>query len=449
MKDKILFDENEKITLSRGAHLYCLNTSEYKKSRLDIFFTLPADKYKSPLIRLMLSVLFRGSKNFPTITHMNKHLDRMYDATVYWKDYHLGANHTYRISCTTLDKKYLPQKNATLDLLGETLKVIEDVLLKPLYDSDGLLSKKFFESERDFAIDNINANLNSPKAYAALRCDQMVFGDDPAGYSLYGTEELLRGYTREELTTIREYFLKHSTVSAYYVGTESDEEIAKKLKPIFDRIGEREPMNITPKYALPAPKYSECEEEFNLTQATLNIGLTCNTTIGDSDSAAMSLYNEILGGSSTSKLFMNVRERKSLCYSCYSGINSGVGTMIIACGIKPENKDVALCEIKNQIEQMRLGNISDEEMITAKKGIINSLNQMPDTSASLVASSFKYKLLANLDISIEGRKRQITSLTKEDVVAFAQKVSVCSVFFLTSNKNINNIDSEDFEYEQD
>ncbi len=447
MEGKILFDENQKTTLSEGAQLYCLNTGEYKRSRLDIFFTLPADKYKSPLIRLMLSVLFRGSKNFPTITHMNKHLDRMYDATVYWKDYHLGANHTYRISCTTLDKKYLPQKDSHLDLLGETLKVIEDVLLNPLYDSDGILSEKFFESERDFAIDNINANLNSPKAYAALRCDSMVFGNDPAGYSLYGTEELLRGYTREELTAIREYFLRQSTISAYYVGTESKEEIAKKLQPIFDRIGCREPIDITPKYSLATPGYSECEEEFNLTQARLNIGLTCNTTIGDFDSGAMSLYNEILGGSSTSKLFMNVRERKSLCYSCYSGINTGVGTMIIACGIKPENKDVALDEIKNQIEQMKLGNISDEEIITAKKGIINSLNQMPDTSAALVASSFKYKLLANIDISIEDRKKQILSVTKEDIVAFAQKVSMCAVFFLTSNKNYS--DSEDFDYEQD
>lgn len=449
MQDLILFEENQKITLSDGAHLYCLNTDEYKRSRLDLFFTLPADKYRSPLVRLMLSVIFRGSRNFPTLAHMNRHLDSMYDATVYWKDYHLGANHTYRISCTTLDKKYLPQKDSHLDLLGETLKVIEDVLLDPLYDSDGLLSEKFFESERDFAIDNINASLNSPKTYAALRCDSMVFGDDPAGYSLYGTEELLRGYTREELTSMREYFLKHSTVSAYYVGTQSREEIAEKLSPIFDKIGRREPIAIEPKYALPTPQYREAEEKFNLNQARLNIGLTCQTTIGDSDSAAMTLYNEILGGSSTSKLFMNVREKKSLCYSCYSGINTGVGTMIIACGIKPENKDVALSEIKGQIEEMRLGNISDEEIITAKKGIINSLNQMPDTSAALVASSFKYKLLANIDISIEERKKRILSVTKEDIIAFAQKVAVCSVFFLTSNKNSDDADSEDYEDEQD
>ena len=443
MEKEILFPESQKIKLSQGADLYCLNTDEYKRSRLDIFFTFPADKYKSPLIRLLLSVLFRGSKNFPTLTHMNKHLDRMYDSTVYWKDYHLGANHTYRISCTTLDKKYLPKKDVHLDLLEETLKVIEDVLLDPLYDEDGLLSEKFFESEREFAIDNINAALSSPKAYASLRCQQMLFGDDPAGYSISGTEELLRSYTRAELTAIREYFLKCSAITAYYVGTESGEEISKKLKPIFDRIGDRTPLTITPKYALPTQKYCEAEEEFNLSQGRLHIGLTCGSTIGDSDSAAMSLYNEILGGSSTSKLFMNVRERKSLCYSCYSGINSGVGTMIISCGIKPENKDVALCEIKNQIEQMRLGNISDEEIASAKKGLINSLNQMPDTAASLVAASFKYKLLANTDVSIQEKKEQIISLTKEDVIAFAQKVTLCSVFFLTSSQSCENTDSED------
>ncbi len=447
MEKKILFPESQKISLSQGAELYCLNTDEYKRSRLDIFFTFPADKYKSPLMRLLLSVLFRGSKNFPTLTHMNKHLDSMYDSTIYWKDYHLGANHTYRISCTTLDKKYLPQKDAYLDLLTETLKVIEDVLLNPLYDHDGLLSEKFFESEREFAIDNINANLNSPKAYASLRCQQMLFGDDPVGYSLSGTEELLRSYTRAELTAIREYFLKCSNITAYYVGTESGEEISKKLRLIFDRIGERAPVGIIPKYALPTQEYSEAEEEFDLTQGRLQIGLTCGSTIGDSDSAAMSLYNEILGGSSTSKLFMNVRERKSLCYSCYSGINSDAGVMVISCGTKPENKDVALDEIKNQIEQMRLGNVSDEEIASAKKGLINSLNQMPDTAASLVAASFKYKLLANIDVSIEDRKEQINSITKENIVTFAEKVTLCSVFFLTNSQDCENTESEGCEDE--
>lgn len=433
MSDWILFPENEKIRLADGADLYCLNVGEYKRSRLDIFFTFPADKYKSPLFRLMLSVLFRGSVNFPTLTDMNRHLDFMYDSTVYWKDYHLGANHTYRISCTTLDKKYLPKKDENLDLMGETLKVIEDVLFNPIIEKDGYISKKFFESEVDFAVDNLNAKLNSPKSFASIKCQEMLFGDDPAGISIDGTEPLLRSYTRRDVTKAREEFLKCANISAFYVGTDTPEDISAILKGIFGKIKYREPVSITPKYPLAPVEYEEKTERFNLVQGRLNIGLTCGSVVGDTDSPVMSVYNEILGGSSTSKLFLNVREKNSLCYYCSSGIDNCSGIMMIACGIKCENKDKALFEIKNQIEQMRAGNISDEEISFAKKGILNSLNQMTDSSSSLVVAGYKYKVLAGTPMCIEDRKRQIENVKYEDIVAFAQKVTLCSVFFLDSN----------------
>ena len=447
MKNSDLFFGNRRLSLSSGADLYCINTDEYKRSRLDLFFTFPADKRISPLIRLLLSVLFRGSKNFPSITHMNKHLDAMYDSTVYWKDYHIGANHTYRISCTMLDRKYLPADDRHLDLLGETLKVVQDVLLEPLYDKDGLLSKKFFESERDFAIDNIKSKLSTPKSYAAIKCTKMLFGDDPAGYSLDGTEELLRSFTRKDLTEIRKYFLECATVSAYYVGTDSAEEIAHKLAPLFEGIGERRPAALIPVYALEGNEYVEEEESFDLTQGVLRVGMTCDTVIGDNDSAALAIYNDILGGSSTSKLFMNVREKLSLCYYCHSGIDNTCGIMAIACGIKPENKDVALSQIKYQIEQMRQGNISDDEIEVAKKGLLNSLNQVTDSSSSLITSSFKYNLLAGRDVSIEERRQSIMNATKEDIVAIAQKINVRAVFFLNSNKKNGEISTEDSDNE--
>ena len=275
----------------------------------------------------------------------------------------------------------------------------------------------------------------------------MLFGDDPAGYSLDGTVELLRSYTREELTAIREYFLKSAKITAYYVGTHSGDQVAAKLEPLFERIGERAPVEIIPKYSLPPRQYSEAEEEFELSQGILRIGLTCSSVIGDHDSPAMSLYNEILGGSSTSKLFMNVREKKSLCYYCSSGIDNTCGIMMISCGIKPENKNQALHEIENQINEMRLGKISDDEIYVAKKGLINALRQMPDSSASLVVAGFKQRLLTGETTSISQRIKAIENVTKEDIIAFSQKVIIRSVFFLTSNGETDTINSEEYDDE--
>ena len=228
--------------------------------------------------------------------------------------------------------------------------------------------------------------------------------------------------------------MKCSDIRVFYVGSDEENYVKEKLEPLFGKIGNRTPVRLSEKYAYsPATEYKEGEEKFNLTQGRLVLGLTCDSTIGDFDSSVMSMYNDILGGSSTSKLFMNVREKKSLCYYCGSANDNCCGTIMIHCGIKPENYQLALDEIKNQIEQMRLGNISDEEISVSKKGIINSLNQITDASVSIVTSSFKYKLLTGDVLSVEKRKNEILSITREDIVRFAQKVKINTVFFLNES----------------
>lgn len=432
MENKLLPSDG-KINLSNGADLYYINTNEYKKSSVDLFFVLPSDKRKTPLIRLLLSVLFRGSEKFPTLTHMNKFLDNMYDATVYQKDYSFGANHVYHISCVTLDEKYLPSDDKKIDLIGETLGLIEDVLLSPIREDDGLLSYKYFESERDFAMDTIRSMMKSPKSYAKIKTLQALCGDDPIGYSKYGSEEMLYGFTRSELTESLIYFLKYSKIIAYYVGTSDPYDIAEKLKKLIAKMGNREPIATQKAYPLVCEEYSEKEEKFTLTQGILNLGFTCDTVLGDDDYAVAMVYNEILGGSSVSKLFMNVREKKSLCYYCYSAIDCTGGIMMISSGIKPENKNDALQEIKNQVEQMSIGNVTDKEIEVAKKGLINSINQIADSPSAQIAESLKYKLLVEKDISVDERKKNIQSVCKQDVVDFARKVKLKVVFFLDSN----------------
>ncbi|MBE6548129.1 MAG: insulinase family protein [Ruminococcaceae bacterium] len=449
MKDGLFFCDEHKTELSHGSYLYYCNTDQYKRSGLDIFFTLPMDKYNSPLIRLMFAVICRGSKNFPTITHISKHLDNLYDSSFYTRDYRIGANHVFRLSCYTIDNKYLPQKHKDLDLIAESFKVVRDILTCPLLDSQGLLTKKYVESEREFTIDNIRARLNSPKAYSSIRCSEMLFGDQIEGTNIEGTEELLRNYTREEITAAREYFLKNSAIDVYYVGTHTSERVAEIVRPLFEDIGERTPILPAQKRPVSPVTLSQKQEEFNLSQGILKLGLTCGTVIGDRDSAAILLYNEILGGSAASKLFVKVREENSLCYYCDSRIDMCTGALIISCGIKPENKDRALESILLQIEEMKRGNITDEEIQCAKKSIVNGLNQVTDTVSALSLSDFRYRILTDKPISVEQRKKDILAVTRKQLTEVAEKVNLCSVFFLTSSEtqDATQYDTEDFDDE--
>lgn len=447
MSRKDLIFDGTCLPLEGNATLYCYNTDVYKRSELDIFFALPVDKYKTPLTKLMLAVLFRGSKSFPSLKHISRYVDMLYDTSLSSHDYHIGANHVNRISIKALDKKYLPEKDANIDLIGEALRVVEDILLEPLTDENGLLCQHFIDIERDFAIDGINSRLSSPKSYAAIKCNEMLFGDLPEGISMEGTEELLRSFTSHEISEIRDYFLRRSHITVYYVGTEDADSIAQRLNAFFSKIENREPITPAQKRAIPTVPYREDTKDFEINQGILRLGLTTDTAIGDDDCAAWLVYNEILGGSSTSKLFMNVREQKSLCYYCHSMLDIHVGAMAIACGIKPQNKDVALDEIKEQLRQMTLGNITDEEISYAKKGLISSLNQLTDTASAIAFSDYRYRLLTGKNIPVEQRKMAIVNVTRDDIIRIAHKIKLCSVFFLDACGNTEK--NEEDVYEQD
>ena len=171
------------------------------------------------------------------------------------------------------------------------------------------------------------------------------------------------------------------------------------------------------------------EEKRDVSQGRLVIGYRCGTVLSDRDYYAMSLFNEMFGGGSVSKLFMNVRERKSLCYYCYSSLHSSTGVIKVSCGINPENKEDAMAEIARQLEAMRAGDFTSVEIESARSAIISGLRQINDSPASIEAFEFR-RLLAGVSENVESCLNSIMSITSDDVIRAAAKVEPDTVYFL-------------------
>jgi predicted Zn-dependent peptidase len=170
----------------------------------------------------------------------------------------------------------------------------------------------------------------------------------------------------------------------------------------------------------------------NVSQCRLNIGLTCGVIMSDREYYAMSLFNEIFGGSSVAKLFMNVREKQSLCYYCYSSYGSATGTVMIACGIKRENREKTYAEIEKQLIEMQEGRFSDDEMNTAKKTVISGILQISDSPSAIEAFNFR-RYLAGVSETPDEVSEKIRSVTREEIIAAARKVRFDTVYFLCGN----------------
>ncbi len=412
---------------------HAIKTDKFKMSRLSFNFILPADAERSPLTRLMLAVMMRGSHHYPTVIAINKRLDELYGATVTWRTTTVGERHIFKISAETLGNRYRLPDDET-DILYGVAEVIADILLEPLTDEAGLLDEANYLSEQKLLIDGIRAKINDQKAYAADRCRSIMLEGHPAGISAEGKEEQVAAFTRAQVSANIEHFFKDSILECYYVGSDDIEPTVAMLEERFGKI-EKNSVALERERAFvrkQGESLHEVTEEMNVSQGRLNIGCTSGVIMQDKDYYAMSLFNEIFGGGSVAKLFMNVREKQSLCYYCYSSYGSATGNIMIGCGIKPENRDKALKEIKKQLLEMQKGSFTEEEISTAKRTIISGLRQISDNPSAIEAFRFR-RFLAGIEEETDECIAKVERVSREEIVEAANKVKLDTVYFLTGN----------------
>ena len=413
---------------------HTIHTDRFKMSRMSFNFVLPADAYRSPLTRLTLAVLMRGCRKYPTVVDLNKRVDNLYGATVTWRATSLGSCHVFKISCEMLRDQYRFAGD-TESIIRGVCDTVLDILFDPLLDGDGLLSEAHFESEKKLAIDAIRAKINDQKAYAAEKCWELMLSDHPAGISVEGDEAQIRSFTLREVTENLYWFLENAALECYYVGGDDVDGVIEEIADRFatlKREGARSVGSENRALREEGSPIREKEETMNVSQGRLHLGYKSGVVMCDRDYYALCLFNEIFGGSSVSKLFMNVREKKSLCYYCYSSYHSATGCLTVGCGIKRENKDKAQKEIERQLHEMKKGRFTEEEIESARRSILSGLRQISDSPASMEAFAFR-RVLAGIEETVEETMERVMSVTPAEIVAVAERVKLDTVYFLAGN----------------
>lgn len=419
--------------ISGKMRLHSIKTDEFKMSRFSLNFIENSDKRTSPLTKLMFSVMLRGSEKYPTVTNINKALDEQYGASVSFRSTTVGDKTVHKISCKLLKDRYAFKEDNT-DILDSVMAILSDILLHPLTDENGLLLSSYVESEKRIAIDQINAKINDPRAYASEQCSKEMFEGSSYAVVLDGDADIISSFTSSELTANIRRFFSECRVECYYVGNKPHENIKSLVEQYFPfkDTGKCDVFYSETAFNGDGNGITSVEEDADVSQGRLVIGYRCHTVLADKNYYAMALFNEIFGGASVSKLFMNVREKKSLCYYCYSSFHTSTGTIKVGCGIDPSKKDETLTEIAVQLDAMKHGDFSHEEIQTAKHTLIAGVKQITDSPASIEAFMLR-RLLANIDEDLDACIEKINDVTKEDILAAAKKVELDTVYFLNGS----------------
>ncbi|MBO5415504.1 MAG: insulinase family protein [Clostridia bacterium] len=413
-----------RIKLWDSVTLSAIKTDKFKTGMLSISLAMPLTRKLTANNMLLSGVLRRGSEEFPSAALLNRRLDELYASAVEIKNVRHGKTEVLIFSADMLDNAFVSDGT---DILDGVAQLLAQVLQHPLTEN-GHFPAETVKKEKIHVRDAIKAEMNNPKAYSRHRCTELLHKNDDDFPTLESLEADV--ISADELSLYEHYknLLANASVDIFYVGSESIETVAQKIKRHFAEFGASQSRQISP-VAESAGELKEVTEPFEVSQGKLVMGFRTGVCATDSEYFATVLFNEIFGGSPASKLFMNVRERLSLCYYCASSYDTYLGNLIVSSGIDVANFDTARTEILAQLDEIKQGKISEAELVAAKKSIAHWYRQMYDFPFELFAF-YSTRAMLGIDASPEDYMARFEAVSVDEIVSAAKRVTLEVVYFL-------------------
>ena len=419
--------EYKQTEIKKGIKLHTIKTEKFKTNLIAIMITTKLNRDNVTKNALIPAVLRRGTKNLTTQEEINKKLEEMYGASLDCGLDKTGDNQVLKFYIETVNDEFLPQEAE--NMLKTSLEKIFEFVFNP-YLENGCFKKEYVEQEKENIKQIIDGKIDNKARYSLDRCIEEMYKDKPYGLYKYGYVEDMKNINEKNLYEYYQQLINECKIDIFVSGIidEETENIIKNNENII-KLKDREPQYNEPEIIAKKPeKENDVQESMEVTQGKLIIGMDLDIN-DDNLRFDVMIYNSIFGGSANSKLFQNVREKASLAYTASSSYYRFKNNIFINCGIEIKNYEKALEIIKQQIEDMKKGDFTDEEVENAKKGMIASIKTIDDEQDTEITYFFSQELSKN-KCNIEQYMQRIAGVTKENVVDVANKVSINTVYFL-------------------
>ena len=439
MKDFLIDDERTKrakgrifvnynvVDIKNGIKLHTIKTDKFKTNLIAVMLTTKLDKESVTKNALIPAVLRRGTASLNTLEEINKKLEDMYGASFDCGLDKTGDNQVLKFYIESVNDEFIPKRDE--NMLKKSLEIIFELVFNP-YLENNCFKKEYLNQEKENLKQIIEGKIDNKARYASDRCVEEMYKNEPFGLYKYGYVEDLNNINEKNLYEYYTELINSCKIDIFVSGILDNkvEDIVKENKNV-NKLRDRKPEFIMPEIKPKvADKENIVQESKEVTQGKLVIGLDLD--IGNEDLRYnVMIYNSLLGGSANSKLFQNVREKASLAYTASSSYYRFKNNIFINCGIEIGNYDKALEIIKQQIENMKKGDFTEEEVENAKQGIVAAIKSIDDEQDTEIMYFFGQELSKN-KMDIDEYMDRVSKVSKQDVVDVANKVSVNTVYFL-------------------
>ena len=415
---------NQTLSLGPGIRLRCIPDSRFKQGCLSLQLVRPMCREEASRNALLPAVLLRGTREYPDLRAITLRLDDLYGASVGTLVRRVGDYQTTGFYCGFMEDRFALEGDAILEPM---LKFVGQLLLEPVLE-DGCFREDFVESEKRNLIASIESQLNDKRAYAMEQMIRTMCKGDSFGIPRLGEIADAQAVTPRDLYDHYQKILRESRVELVYVGSAPQEQVAALLKELFDRI-DRNYVNLPEQSPLRTGPESDTVRQMDVNQGKLCMGLVSDITIRDAGFVPMQLLNHIFGGGMTSKLFMEIRERQSLCYAIGSGFHGSKGLVTVSAGIDSGMKEAVQRGVLAQLDACCRGEITPEELNAAKESLRSSLQSTQDSPGAL-EGYYATAALSGLLLTPDAYIRAVEETTLEQIVAAAKTLRPHTVFFL-------------------
>lgn len=408
--------------INDAVRLNVLEDKRFKTVHVSVDMLVPLCEETAAVYGVLTRIVTRATREYPDYTKLSQKLAELYGATLDCSITKLGGCQVLSLFAQGIAGRYAFDGE---DMVKELSALLFSILSEPLRTPDGNLPEDGFLQEKRQVLEVFDSEFNDKIHYAHKRAEEILFEGKPEGLNRYGTRAQVEALTLPQVSGAWEKLLRSAKFEVFVMGDcHPDPELFRKAFASFGT-----PLTYAPQN-LATAELKDVKEEMPLAQSKLVMGFSADAQYGKSDD--FKLMSAVFGGTPSSKLFANVREKMSLCYYCSSSFDANTHTMFVQSGVETENIEKAREVILAQLEEIKAGRITEEEIDSAKLAVGNAYRSVND-SLTAVENWYLSQCFRPEVRSPEEAAASIAAVSKEEIVAAANRVSLNTVYTLKGN----------------
>lgn len=413
-----------RIAILPGVWLNTVQTDRFKTGCFSVNLLRPLAYADAAPNALLPSVLLRGCRDYPDMQAISQRLDELYGASVGTLVRKKGEVQSVGLYLDFLEDRYAGGE----PLFSEMMELLRQLLFEPCLEAGGFVGE-FVEGETLNLSNTIAARINEKRSYAISRLMKSMCQGETYAVPRLGEAETLKTVTPKNLLERWNHLLASSRIELFYLGQQPEAEVEQAVRTLLRDL-KREPLaSVETALCWPARPVQKIQEAMDVTQGKLALGFRTEITVHDPRYPAMMLLNAVYGAGATSKLFLKIREEQSLCYYAGSSMDKFKGVMVVDAGIECADYQVALDGILEQLECCKRGEITEEELESARNYLISALRTGQDSPGRLDDFAIG-QAIAGLDGSMMDLAERISQVTLDQTVEAARTLHLDTVYFL-------------------